>query len=342
MLQLRNSTPFVVGIHPLANEKGRESLYIAIKATFEIKTVPEIAAEQLPLIHEDEYRDEPGDSSLRYASEIHLTKPATDVVMEGCAQAPDRRRVNWLDVVLSVGKLAKTVRVFGDRQWDGGLVAQKATKPEPFEVMPLIYERAFGGRHEVDVEKGEVLWEERNPVGRGFRGERRRREMVGLELANLEDPRHLISGISDRPPPAGFGFVAPSWYPRYTFAGTYDESWQRERVPYLPEDFDPRFFNVAHPDLVCRGYLRGGEPVRVRNASPHGPLRFALPECRLDAAVRIRGRTERPALHLETVLLEPEEPRLVMLWRGMVECRKSGLEVERVDVRLLEMEGAKG
>ncbi len=58
---------------------------------------------------------------------------------------------------------------------------------------------------------------------------------------------HPIGSASDKPPPAGVGYV-PAWHPRATFAGTYDEAWRKKRAPYLPADFAPRFFQAAPQD----------------------------------------------------------------------------------------------
>lgn len=38
-----------------------------------------------------------------------------------------------------------------------------------------------------------------------------------------------------------------SWQPRLRYAGTYDQHWMDERLPFLPEDFDLRYFQSAPP-----------------------------------------------------------------------------------------------
>lgn len=172
MLQLKNTPPFKTAIAVFPNEHGIETLYVAVKASFLIGPKPDIAEIQQPLIMADEYWGEPGRSSLKYASELHLTKPLTDIVMIGEACAPDQRSVMQLDVELAVAGRKKVVRVFGDRQWTDGIIGLRMTPPAPFERMPLVYERAFGGVHEVNPEKQQVLFEARNPVGTGFRGKK--------------------------------------------------------------------------------------------------------------------------------------------------------------------------
>ena len=39
-------------------------------------------------------------------------------------------------------------------------------------------------------------------------------------------------------------------------AGTYDDQWQTRRAPYLPEDFDARFFQLAPTGLVAASILK--------------------------------------------------------------------------------------
>ena len=338
MLQLKNESPFEAAITVFPNENAIDTLYVVVKSTFLLGNKIEVAEEQLPIVMADEYWGEPGQSSLKYGSELHLLKPSTDIVMIGEACAPEKRPVTGLDVLLAIADRKKTVRVFGDRQWASGIIGLKITPPKPFDSMPLVYERAFGGIHELDSDKQKVLFEARNPVGKGFKGKRKTRELKGTMLPNLEDPAHLISSPGDRPAPACFGYVAPSWEPRKSFAGTYDEAWQQKRVPYLPEDFDNRFFTAAHPDLISSNYLKGGEPVAITNMSPNGPLKFKLPVCDIKAAVRIAGKTENPHLNLETVLIEPNKTRLSMLWRTGVQCDKKTLKVEQVDISLKSLQ----
>jgi hypothetical protein len=337
MLQVRNETPFVPGIFLFPDDKGVDTLYVVVKATFDIRgEEPRIAEQQLELVLADEYWGEAGQSSLKHASEAHLLKPGTDVVLVGEAYAPRERPVASSFVSLKVGNLRKVIQVFGDRHWRDGLVSPGISSPTPFLRMPLVYERAYGGAH-VDVERGKVLAELRNPVGQGFRGARRASEMAGQSLPNLEDPTRLISSISDAPMPAGFGFVAPAWQPRQSFAGTYDEAWQTRRAPYLPLDFRPEYFLAASSGLCARDFLKGGEPVEIIGASLKGVQRFQLPTCELEVTVHIAGQLEKPRLRLELVLLEPGEERVSMLWRGAVPCDKKALKVELVHFQLRSM-----
>jgi hypothetical protein len=241
---------------------------------------------------------------------------------------------------IAVADRRKLVRVFGERVWRNN--GRAISPPEPFETMPLVYERAYGGVHETEAEDETSLGEECNPVGRGFRGEREAEEAEGQPLPNIEDPRNLIERWGETATPQGFGFVAPYWLPRRDHAGTYDETWQKTRAPYLPEDFDCRFFNAAHPELILDGHLKGGEPIQVVGATPEGRLRFRVPACRFDLKVRVAGKTEDLPVNLETVLIEPDEERLCLTWRGALPCDKKALKVEEIAVGLQALDFAGG
>jgi len=335
MLQLDNDTPFVPHLSVLPDPAGVDTLYVALKATFSIGREIKVADEQAPVATADAYLGEPGTSSLAQAAEVHPARPGTDVVLVGDAVAPRGRPVGQLDVSVSVAGRTKALRVFGDRQWVSGVGGVQPGRPRPFEAMPLTHERAFGGvlrRADGQV----VAHEERNPVGVGL-WSGAASGAAGRPLPNLEDPGQLLRAPGDRPAPACWCPVAPSWQPRAGFAGTYDEAWQRDRAPLLPADFDPRFFCVAPPGMTFSQHLKGGEPVKLAGVSAAGPLRFNLPVCRPVVTVALGRGLQRPAFWLEKVRLEPGEERLCMLWRAAMPCDKQALKIRAVQVSLHEM-----
>jgi hypothetical protein len=324
MLQVDNRTPFRPGLFLFPDPNGVETIYLALKATFAlVKGQVQVAEQQTPIGKTDEFWGPPGKSSIRYAGEAHLCKPATDVVVVGAAYAPNGRPAPYFGVSISVGRLKKVLHVFGDRTWTSAVLAMVPSSPVPAVSIPLVWERSYGGQH--DVGNGVVVSEPRNPVGCGFKGKRSAREMAGLPVPNLEDPRHPIQELGTCPGPSGVGFVAPSWQPRAALAGTYDDAWQRTRAPFLPTDFDPRFLQEAPADQIYPGRIQGGEPVELLNLSPAGPQRFRLPHCEFETTVLLGGETVRPRLELETLLLEPDQDHFSMVWRGAVPCGKRAL-----------------
>lgn len=329
MLQLENSTPFAADITVFPNAQGIDTLYVIAKATFDVGDKLTLAETQCPPTLKDEYYGEPQCSSLKYPSEYHLAKPGTDVIIIGDCIAPNHTAVASCDVEVGVGSLNEVVRVFGNRIW----LRSGISSPELFERMPMTYENAFGGT--LRAPDGTVkAAEERNPVGLGFAGECSAEQMQGERLPNLEDPSQLIRHVGDRPSPACFAAIAPFWSARSQFAGTFDEKWQTERAPYLPLDFDSRFFHAASPDLTSHRHLQGGEPIWISNMTAEGRWAFHLPTVTLVGHVFWRRRQDAINLVLETVTLEPNQARLMMTWRGELPVNQHALQVENVKLKM--------
>lgn len=334
MLELLNRTRFEAGLAPYTDVRGMNHVGVVIKGTWDIEQSGRLAPadEQQPVVRADAREGGAELGSLRYPLDFGWPKPSTDVALVGHAHARDGHTTE-LDVGLLVGPVRKVVRVFGERVWYAGGVSWAMTSPKPFERMPLIYERAYGGRDDTHPDAAKHSWEARNPVGTGFAATASAERLDGMKLPNLEDPSRLISAWNDRPPPAGFGFLDAHWQPRSRFAGTYDERWREARAPLLPDDFDPRFFNAAHPDLITAKHLVGGEPVAISNADPSGSIRFDLPIERFDVVAAVKGKHVSATPALDTVWIDADERRLVLVWRTSVACPRSLLNLDFVLVR---------
>ncbi|MFL5356660.1 DUF2169 domain-containing protein [Archangium sp.] len=316
---VENTTPFVFDFMGLADEEGRPVLLLLVKATYELgDTGLKLAEQQVPVNWGGEPWGKPGESSDKYEPECAFIKPATDVVLIGHAY-PSKNDASEVLVSLQVGPLKKVIRVVGERTWFKSLGQVSMTKPLPFERMPLLWERAFGGWDRTNPDPKKHSFEPCNPVGVGFRASPRNFE-EGLRLPNLEDPSLPLREFGQRVPPVGFGFTSPHWQPRTAYAGTYDEAWSKTRKPLLPRDFDRRFFNAAPPGLVASGYLQGNEPVTLSNASSRGRLGFALPgqPAPKVTVVAAGGADMRPEMRLDTIILDTDAHRVLLLWRGNI------------------------
>ena len=332
MLQFKNKTPFVGTVVVTLDPDGVESMYTVIKGTFDLARTPRPLAEQAPIVAADEFHDDPLTSSIALPSDVSLMKPGTDVVVLGNAHAPYHRPTTGMDVRVQVGTLDKTVRVTGDRRWVQSATGYAATFPEPFTLMPLVWERAFGGRDE--TEHGLVV-DARNPVGTGFRDTKGDTAIDGTPLPNVEDPNDQVTSWKQRPAPACFAPVARHWEPRRLFAGTYDEEWEQQRAPFLPLDFDPRFFQFAPAGLSSPTPLRGGEVVRIWGMTPDTALEFALPTTAPEVVYRLdTGSESRPAL-LDAVIIRPDAGQLHLVWRAVLTTDKRTLRVREIRARAL-------
>lgn len=334
--EIANTTGFGFAATFALDEEARPLCVALVKATFDVMKGRELvlaAVQAPPSIAGELHGDDPSTSSYRLEPETAFIKLGTDCVLVGHAHA-SRPDATELDVGFRVGALEKMVRVFGDRVWVRTMGQVSASPPQRFEKLPLIYERAFGGKDTSSLATERPLVELRNPVGRGFHAPGAKFE-EGVVLPNIEDPRALISSWDQAPPPACFGFVSPGWMPRSSLAGAFDDAWVKTRMPRLPKDFDRRFFNSASTGLVASNGLHGDEIVQVVGASPQGAWSFRLPavappRCRFG----LRGKREVDATTtLDTLVVDADAETVALTWRAHVTLTNGPHDVAAIAVR---------
>ena len=320
MLQLINNTSFSADGAALVGPDGDQFWVVIVKATYLLNEDGSIDPhpQPEPVCLSPLYSGEPGKSSLLREGEMVFDHPGTDVTLLATAHAPYEIPVRELDVSVSVGPVTQTLRIFGDRIWQGDMFGLRMTDPEPFTTQPVTYERAYGGTNLLGQKDGRQEKEPRNPIGRGFATSAN--TLSGKPLPNIEDPSHLIRSWSDRPVPVGLGPIPAMWSPRLEYAGTFDDRWRNERMPLWPQDYDPRQAQAAHPRLVSGEPLHGGEQVRLTNLTPTSDLRFRLPNAYLILTTSTRAGRFRQKVQLDRVIIEPDAKKLVMVWRSSLNC----------------------
>jgi hypothetical protein len=317
---------------------GRELLVVVVKGTFAIPPEGEtacLAPEQLPLVEADAFAGEPGLSSPTLESDFAPFKPRCDVLLNACAYAPGGEPTRKLVVSLRVGGLTKDFRVVGDRVWQKRwfltwLRGLKPTRPQPFTVMPLSYEVAFGGSdcHPKQPKHHRVF--EENPLGRGFSHKAPTKVIKGTPLPNTEPVGEPLKKPRTRQRPMGFGPIGRSWMPRRSKAGTYDEGWLENTFPFLPADFDDAYHQAAPADQQC-DYLKGGEKVVLLNLTPQGRTSFTLPTLAVPVVFFLRDGTQVEAQAvLDTLHLDPGQGLLTLAWRASLPLRQNIFEVNEV------------
>ncbi|MDY0743286.1 DUF2169 domain-containing protein [Paucibacter sp. R3-3] len=327
MWQVENTTPFEVAGNWVRSRTGAEIWVLAVRGTFDVLANGRVAvsARQSPPALGPVHFGDPATSSLRFDSDFHMAKPTTDILLHGHAYAPAGRPATRVDVTMRVGDVEKTLRVTGDRVFGQGLFGTGYGPAQPFERMPLRYERAYGGLAGNGDDPHQV--EPLNPLGTGFAPQ------PGARAPNL-----AYQGREDKGPPACFGPLPPHWPQRLAHAGTYDEVWCRDRLPLYPDDLDDRFFLSAPRDQWPLAHLRGGEPVSLYNLDPTGLLQFALPRLAFRFETHFRGR--QPVLHrgtLNSVILEPDLRQVCMVWHSALPAHADVHRLERTFVRQLNM-----
>ena len=322
MLDIINATPFSQEKTVQYNEHGEHIWVVGIKGTYQVNPdgTLELSKQQEAICAYPEYFGDAGKSTLKRDAELVLYHPGTDIIVNGTAHAPRGEPAKMVDVGVSVGPVRRVFRVFGERRWESGLFGLNMSPPKPFTCLPIDYEHAYGGK----ISDNNIFTA--NPIGQGFAD--KKEALKDACLPQVEDPLHFIDAWTDKPAPAGFSAIPSQWTPRKELAGTVDAKWKKSRAPLLPEDFDPKFFNSTTPDMRTEKPLTGGEEVLLWNLTPREKISFNLPKVFFNVRSKIRGQLVRNAVQLDRVILEPDESRLVMVWRTTVNM---GRDVRRLE-----------
>lgn len=318
-MELRNHSPFSPIVFKSRDKDGHPYDVVVVKGTYDIVDDRRLKIAQAPepITVADQYYGEVNVTSVWREGDLKPFKPRADVVVVGTSHAPRRAPApSWLTEV-RLGEVRKVLRVYGPRRWRRRMsMFWSLTDPEPCVEVPIKYELAYGGTFH-DGSEAQVF--EQNPVGIGFATDRVRRELDELPAPQIEDAREPITELGQRPAPAGFGWIGRAWSPRLALAGTYDERWQREKWPLSPDDWDDRFYNGAHPDLIYPGYLRGGEPFSALAMTPSGAASFAVPAEKIDVRFRYRsGEIVTYGTHLDTFVVDFRTSQVLVVFRVRV------------------------
>jgi hypothetical protein len=283
-----------------------------VRATFVIGAdgTLSLADEQVAPKRLAEYAGELGQSSLKYEADLGPLKPHTELTVLGSAYSPRGRPVPSLRASLRLEELSKSIEVFGERVYTSRFLGPDVSAPKPFIQQSICYECAYGGWDAGDSDSATPLRDSRNPIGRGFASDPR--TLRGQQAHRQEYPGRAPSKSG----PACFGPIPSHWSPRRELAGTYDKQWECQKRPLSPDDYDDRFVVSAPRDQQLDHYLRGGEPLELVNMTPGGVLRLGLPRITISFATRINCRTEIHPGYLVSVIVEPDEARLSLVFQG--------------------------
>jgi hypothetical protein len=330
-MEFVNETKVAAGWTMGFDRDGRELIIVAIKATFRIPVdggKPPLAEKQRSLIEADQFTGEPGFSAPLYESDYAHRRPMCDVLLNGSAYAPAGERAVRLTVGFRVGPLAKIFGVVGNRAWDKGVFGIGASDPQPFEVMPISYDNAFGGVERSKTEPEKVRTFLSNPVGRGY--SHSKEGVDGQPLPNTEELAKPVTNPSGAYQPMSLGPIGRNWRPRAGFAGTYDQYWLHNQAPFWPKDFDYHYFQSAPPDQQIP-YPSGGEQVVLKNLTPDGTASFTLPTVSMPVwFLPHRGKDTRVDSVIDTIVIEPDLGIFTMTWRAMLPMRRSCFDMKQV------------
>lgn len=320
-VKLNNPTPFTAlqfeSIDANRNHFGAVVVRGAFKIEDGMRLIP--LDEQEELVLESSYFGKQVDSSVRFFDSLAPYKPKTDILIEATAYAPQGKPcTDWISEV-RFGNGVKRFRVTGPRQWEMGVVRRKVSAPQPISKLDIRYEYAYGGTG-VD---GTAFAE--NPVGVGYDN------TPGASFPQIIPANVALDHVGPVPV-VGLGPIGNAWQPRLGLAGTLDEAWQKNLAPYLAEDFDFEYYNVAPPDMRITGFAKGDELIGLKNLYSKGDLVFGLPGIQYYNMLRFSdGRIIPGPMNLDTIEIQVEQQKAYLQWRGIF---PANLSIAQVDLRM--------
>jgi len=311
---------------------GQWLLVVIAKRTYTISRSGEciLAPEQLPLRTAPLFHAE-RKTQLVADLDIFPWKELTDVVVRGHAYPGVKGSATTAEV--AVRDTVKRLAVIGDRRTSTGPGGKiQFSSSEPFDCIPLEYDRAYGGWDErtelkyvdylapiapylqenSDPHAHSLFVYPRNRHGRGYIVKASAEGLDGMLLPNLEDPAERLTpeGIvvtnpllwHRMPLPAGTTWVPFSYFGRGAFVGMFP-FWQP-----LPEVL-PEIERGYLPDAVRKVSVFNADPLILRSTNG-ASLGLQLPYLQPRERMRLlQLHPVHPKLELE---LPDDAPRIAV------------------------------
>lgn len=325
-MRVLNRTPYLWFPTVGMDVAGRDHLLLVVKASFDFPNhpndTPQPCKVQIPFVTADTFTGEPGFSATRWETDFGFRKSRCDVVVNGDAHAPGGKPVEEMQVGLRVGRWSKSFRVVGHREWVVVGPSISATRPHPFTRMPISYDHAFGGVDRSNADDPAPPAYAENPVGKGYASVRNQSRLSGTALPVTEEIEEPVRSPYESYRPMAFGPVTRAVPRRLKYGGTYDQKWQDEIFPFLPPDFDERYYQQTGEDQQIDPPAPGTEVV-LAGLTEKGREGFRLPDTRLP--VRIFRRQEEvvnQTLLPDALLIDAEARRFALTWRVDVPIKR--------------------
>ncbi|UXM95245.1 DUF2169 domain-containing protein [Bartonella sp. HY329] len=327
------------------DKDGKEFGVLIVKADFHINEnhFALLKEEQNSFIFDDIYWGDIGTSSLKYESELAPFKPKTDIMFNAIARSPNNEQCKYWQVGIKIDDLLfYQFSVFGKRVISSNQTplgrSWQLSEIEPITEIPLQYEYAFGGT--IACSEHEQNYCRYNPVGTGLLSNFILNQdnpifapQIGIfaELNNYKPGDELVvCGISP---------IAKGWYPRLNLAGTFDQKWQQQRHPLVPEDFDFNYWNAAPTVLQITPYLKGNETITAYGMfHEKQEYSFCLPGVQLICAIKIKNNVniQIEKMNLDTVYCDISSDNFIkhsmtITWRKIFSYYE---EIENININI--------
>lgn len=333
-MELLNATRLAAAYTQGLAPDGRESLVVIAKGCFDLPLdgrEARLLEVQQALLMADTFLGEPGLSAPLREMDFAPVKPFCDVLVLGKAHAPGGRPASQITAGIRVGRVAKAFSVLGPRHWQPGLLGVAPGLPQAFIEQDISYAQAFGGSHPVKGNPQQQHCYLDNPAGCGWYP----RNMDSADMLGMPMPSTEVLGKPVDSPhgdfrPMALGPIGRHWPERAAFAGTYDEAWLADCFPFLPADFDNRYFQAAPADQQTE-YLKGGEEVVLLNLTPQERAGFRIPTLEVPVTFFLnKGGHETVHAVIDTLLIDTDANQVQLTWRTNRPLRRNMFEISQV------------
>lgn len=317
-MQLDNLSPWAADLTPGWGRNRAMQLTCTIKTGFQWDDAGQLTAlpaEDCPLIHADEYRnDDPEAGSLVAAADTVPFKSGFEWLLSGSVFPSPGAKQHLLSVSIETNPtLRKAIYVHGPRQWERTLFGWVPGKASQVQAMPITWEQAFGGQATTD--KGKTKRYDSNPVGCGYYPAAKRNQSLTMPCF---ETKPFISSVKDQPVPAGYGPISLTWSPRSEAFQALDADAAAEgRCPY-PPSVAKHLFNAAPADQRLPEYPAGAS---VSLEGFHAQRQcFELPDLsgRIRLLVSQGHNTQRLSPTCDTLLVDTDQKTIALLWRAAI------------------------
>jgi len=307
---------------------------VVAKAAFRLSvdgTQPVVPPPPLNMV--DIFEGDPANTPLLEEQDIAPFKTKTDLIVRGGAKSYQKQaRSDWLVSVSIPNLLTYSFQVRGPSHWEKIGKRWTLSQPEPVTEVPLTYTLAYGGQCGAN---GDLKSFEQNPTGQGYMTpdgaatvDSWPAPQIGL-LAEFMDARPFETMAVHGTMP-----IAKAWLPRRSQAGTFDKSWERNRHPRMPLDYDLNFWNAAPLRLQVGPYLQGDEVVEVTGMShQRETVSLKLPGAKLLLQSHSSAQEPQIPMVLDTVDLNLDtvddgHATMTLIWRSLVSHRDAFFDAE--------------
>lgn len=341
--EITNSTGLPHMWYQQSGPEGERQDVLVLRGTFDFGVdgrTMKLAEVQRPIVYGDATDSRvPGDlirSVIVDDGDLVPYKPCTDILVTGCASAPDSKPTkNWV-AAIRVGNIKKALRLHGPREFKHSAMGWTVGATTPVTSVPLDYRLAFGGCIDVPAElttDGEPDWVRlrSNPAGSGWlprpenfgklaksarsHVEKWIQSQKVLAAPQIEDAFVPVRNPYSNAAPAGMAAIARWWAPRVGLQGKFDDEWRRVRYPLLPKDFSARYFQCASAGLVASPHLAGDETVTMVGLLPQR-REMQLPCWEIIVGViRASGDVSLYLALLDTVRFDLSRHQASLVWR---------------------------